>query len=92
MTFEPLSQPITMPQLFEAQAVRAPSAIALMFNESRLTYGQLNSRADQLARFLADAGIGPGVDRGRGGGPRTACAVAILAVLKSGAAYLPLDP
>jgi amino acid adenylation domain-containing protein len=92
MTVQPLSPPVTMPQLFEAQAVRAPSAIALMFNEFRLTYGQLNSRANQLARVLADSGVGPGSIAGVVAARAPHALVAILAVLKSGAAYLPLDP
>ena len=63
-----------------------------MFNEFRLTYGQLNGQANQLARVLADAGVGPGSIAGVVAARAPHALVAILAVLKSGAAYLPLDP
>jgi amino acid adenylation domain-containing protein len=92
MTVQPRSQPATVPQLLEAQAKRAPLAIALIFNEFRLTYSQLNGQANQLARVLADAGVGPGVIAGVVAARAPHALVAILAVLKSGAAYLPLDP
>jgi amino acid adenylation domain-containing protein len=81
-----------LPQLFEAQAEREPSAVALMFNDLRLTYAQLNGRANQLARVLADGGVGPGETVGVMAARTPQTLVAILAVLKSGAAYLPLDP
>jgi pristinamycin I synthase 3 and 4 len=92
MTTQPVTLPVTLPQLFEAQAERAPSAVALMFNEFRLTYGQLNGQANQLARVLADAGLGPGSIAGVVTDRTPHALVAILAVLKAGAAYLPLDP
>jgi amino acid adenylation domain-containing protein len=83
---------MTFHQLFEAQAERTPSALALLFEEVGLTYAQLNGQANRLARVLADAGAGPGAIAGvlAAGGPHAL--VAILAVLKTGAAYLPLDP
>ena len=87
-----VTRPVTLPQLFEAQAERTPSAVALMFNEFRLTYAQLNGQANQLARVLADAGVGPGAIAGVAATRTPHALVAILAVLKSGAAYLPLDP
>ncbi|HVG31078.1 MAG TPA: amino acid adenylation domain-containing protein, partial [Pyrinomonadaceae bacterium] len=77
---------------FDAQVGRAPDAVALVAGEGRLTYRQLDERANRLANLLAE--IGAGVDT-----PvavlleRSADAlVSLLAVLKSGAAYLPLDP
>ena len=81
-----------MHQLFEAQAARAPRAVALECGGKRLTYGELNRRANRLARFLRKRGLGPEklaavcLDRS------LEMAVALLAVLKSGGAYLPLDP
>ncbi|HLM54983.1 MAG TPA: amino acid adenylation domain-containing protein, partial [Pyrinomonadaceae bacterium] len=79
-------------QLFEEQAGRTPDAVALTFEGSHLTYGELNARANRLAHHL----------RGRGVGPDSLVALclerspqmvtAILAVLKAGGAYLPLDP
>ena len=78
--------------LFEAQAARTPEAIAVRFGEQTLTYGELNQRANRLARFLRRGGVGPDV-------PVALCvrrsldlAVGVLGVLKAGGAYVPLDP
>ncbi|MCP3169610.1 non-ribosomal peptide synthetase [Myxococcus qinghaiensis] len=78
--------------LFEAQAARTPGAIAVRFGEQTLTYGELNQRANRLARFLRRGGVGPDV-------PVALCvrrsldlAVGVLGVLKAGGAYVPLDP
>ena len=79
-------------QLFEAQAQRSPRAVAVEWEGRRLTYAELNGRANQLARFLQKLGIGPeqlvGVCLERS----LEMVIALLAVLKAGAAYLPLDP
>jgi amino acid adenylation domain-containing protein len=79
-------------ELFEAQVRRTPDAIALVCQGASLTYAQLNQRADQLERYLR----GSGVQRGEFVPllmPRSiALVVAELAVLKAGAAYVPLDP
>ncbi|MER6169537.1 amino acid adenylation domain-containing protein, partial [Streptomyces violaceorubidus] len=82
----------SLPRLFEERALRIPDAVALVHGGTRLTYGELNSRANQLARLLVQRGIGPeqyvAVFL-----PRSAeLVVALLAVLKTGAAYLPVDP
>ncbi|MGW3217697.1 amino acid adenylation domain-containing protein, partial [Streptomyces parvus] len=78
--------------LFAAQAVRTPDAPAVTAGAETLTYAQLDARANQLAHHLKDRGAGPG----RYVGlllPRTAdLLVGLLAVLKTGAAYLPIDP
>ncbi|WP_150114213.1 AMP-binding protein, partial [Polynucleobacter yangtzensis] len=77
---------------FAAQVARTPEAIALVYEEQSLTYAQLDARANQLARYLISQGIGPEqivallLDRS----PQMI--VALLAILKAGAAYLPLDP
>jgi amino acid adenylation domain-containing protein len=79
-------------EMFEAQVARAPEAIAIVFNDEQLTYRQLNDRANQLAHKLermgagADSLIGILVERS------PEMVVGLLAVLKCGAAYLPLDP
>ncbi|ASG24397.1 non-ribosomal peptide synthetase [Nitrospirillum viridazoti] len=77
---------------FEAQARRAPGRTALVFEDAPLSYGDLNARANRLARRLLAQGVGPdivvGVRLPRG----PALVVALLAVLKAGGAYLPLDP
>ncbi len=79
-------------ELFEIQAARTPDAIALVCGSERLTYQQLNQRANQLAHYLRRLGVGPeqrvGICL-----PRTAeMLIAVLATLKAGAAYVPLDP
>ncbi|GAA3783727.1 hypothetical protein GCM10022403_017990 [Streptomyces coacervatus] len=81
-----------MPGLFDRQAALTPEAPALLFQGQTLTYAQLAAQADQLARYLIILGAGPerlvALHM-----PRSARAViAMLAVLKAGAAYLPLDP
>ena len=82
----------TLPALFEAQVKRSPDATALVFEESTLTYAQLNAQANRLAHFLIGQGIGP-EDLVALALPRSiAMVVSLLAVLKAGGAYLPLDP
>ncbi|GAA1979887.1 non-ribosomal peptide synthase/polyketide synthase [Kitasatospora viridis] len=82
----------TLAELFEAQAARTPDAIAVSHREERLDYAELDRRAARLAHRLAELGAGPErfVLLAL---PRSADqVVAILAVLKTGAAYLPVDP
>ncbi|WP_431685490.1 amino acid adenylation domain-containing protein [Hahella sp. NBU794] len=79
--------------LIEAQAARTPDAVAVEFGEETLTYAQLNRRANQLARYLReDAGVGPDAIVGVCVERSLEMVVALLAVLKAGAAYAPLDP
>ncbi len=79
-------------ELFEAQVRRAPDAVALECAGRQLTYRELNGRANRLARYLRKRGIGPeklvGVRLERS----PEMVIALLAILKSGGAYLPLDP
>jgi amino acid adenylation domain-containing protein/non-ribosomal peptide synthase protein (TIGR01720 family) len=81
----------TLPELFEQQAARTPEATALVFSEATLTYAALNARANQLARHLISLGIGPEQIVAIALPRSIEMVVALLAVLKSGAAYLPLD-
>ncbi|WP_051854984.1 non-ribosomal peptide synthetase [Streptomyces sp. NRRL B-1347] len=78
--------------LVERSARRTPDAIAVVDGEERLTYRDLDDRADRVAALLRERGIGPeqlvGVFLGRS----ATMVVALLAVLKAGGAYLPLDP
>ncbi|HEX6747845.1 MAG TPA: non-ribosomal peptide synthase/polyketide synthase [Longimicrobium sp.] len=79
-------------ELFEMQAARTPGAVALRFEEESLTYAELNARANRLAHHLAGLGAGPEARVGICVDRSAEMVVAMLAVLKSGAAYLPLDP
>jgi amino acid adenylation domain-containing protein len=82
----------TLPEWFEQQVALNPEVIAITSDASELTYGQLNEHANRLAHYLISRGIGP-EDVVALALPRSSEMVtSILAVLKSGAAYLPLDP
>jgi len=78
-------------QLFEAQAERTPDAVAVVFEDSELTYRELNARANQLAHYLRDEGVQSGdlvaiaMDRSIN------MIVGLLSILKTGGAYVPLD-
>ncbi|WP_164689690.1 non-ribosomal peptide synthetase [Herpetosiphon llansteffanensis] len=80
------------PQRFEAQVAKTPNAIALIGDEQTLSYDELNQRANQLAYRLQAQGIGPESLVGICCDRSLAMVVALLATLKAGAAYLPLDP
>ncbi|MFF2141522.1 amino acid adenylation domain-containing protein [Kitasatospora sp. NPDC058190] len=82
----------TLPELFEAAASVNPSAVAVSCGDERLDYSELAARADRLARQLAANGIGPGAIVALALPRSVQLVVALLAVAKSGAAYLPLDP
>ncbi|MFC4909841.1 amino acid adenylation domain-containing protein [Actinomadura gamaensis] len=85
-------RPGTVVDLFEAQAARTPDAVALVCGDLSLTYAELNARANRLAHELIARGIGV-EDRVALVLPRTPeIVVAILGVLKAGAAYVPVDP
>ncbi|MFD9425547.1 MULTISPECIES: non-ribosomal peptide synthetase [unclassified Streptomyces] len=85
-------QPDSLPALFARQAARTPTRIAVTAEDGELSYAELDRRADRLARLLLARGAGPGrlvalaLPRG------AILPVALLAVLKTGAGYLPLDP
>ncbi|MFF0740409.1 non-ribosomal peptide synthase/polyketide synthase [Streptomyces sp. NPDC004111] len=82
----------TLPELFQAQAARTPDATAVVYEDTELSYAQLNARANRLARLLLDRGAQP-EDIVALALPRSIdLVVSILAVLKAGAAYLPIDP
>ncbi|HEY7767620.1 amino acid adenylation domain-containing protein, partial [Longimicrobium sp.] len=79
-------------ELVEAQAARTPDAVAVVFDSGELTYAELNERANRLAHHLARHGVGPDalvaicVERG------PEMVVGLLAILKAGGGYVPLDP
>ncbi|ERT14647.1 hypothetical protein O185_02615, partial [Photorhabdus temperata J3] len=78
--------------LFEQQTVKTPQAIAVVYNDERLTYAELNQQANRLAHYLIAQGVKPEeriaicVDRG------VTMVIGLLAILKTGAGYIPLDP
>ncbi len=79
-------------ELFEAQVERTPDAVAVVYEEQELSYGELNRRANRLAHYLRELGVRPdgrvaiAVERG------LEMMVGLLGVLKAGGAYVPLDP
>jgi len=78
-------------QLFERQVAKTRKAVALVYGEKQLSYGELNRRANQLARYLQTLGVGPDVLVGFCLERSDDMVVALLAILKAGGAYLPLD-
>jgi amino acid adenylation domain-containing protein len=84
--------PLCLHELFERRTAAAPDAVALVYGDDRLTYAELNRRANRVAHRLRRAGVGPDVivalllERGAD------LVVGLLGVLKAGGAYLPLDP
>jgi amino acid adenylation domain-containing protein len=79
-------------QLFEAQVERTPDAIALVFEDSQLTYRELNSRSNKLAHYLQKQGVGAEVLVGLCVERSVEMVVGMLGILKAGGAYVPLDP
>ncbi|WP_275579674.1 type I polyketide synthase [Mycobacterium riyadhense] len=86
------SAPVSIPSVFSAQVARSPSAVALSYQGDSWSYRELNEAANRLAHLLAGYGAAPGecvallLERS------AQAIIAILAVLKTGAAYLPIDP
>jgi enterobactin synthetase component F len=83
---------VTFPEVFEAQVERSPDETALVFQDSTFTFAELNGQANRLAHHLIDLGVGP--ERVVAlAMPRSAeTVVALLAVLKAGGMYVPVDP
>ncbi|MEV5015470.1 non-ribosomal peptide synthetase/type I polyketide synthase [Streptomyces sp. NPDC053780] len=84
-------EPVTVPEMFERAARRVPDQVAVVARDGRLTHAELHARANRVARHLIAQGVGP-EDRVALVLPRTTdMVVALLGVLKSGAAYVPVD-
>jgi amino acid adenylation domain-containing protein len=79
-------------ELFEEQTERSPMAIAVVFEEERLTYSSLNGRANQVAHHLRGLGVGPETLVGLCLDRSPEMIAGMLGILKAGGAYLPLDP
>src|SRR5215472_1869643 len=82
----------TLPQLFAAQAAATPDAVAVVFGDEQLSYGELEGRANQLAHQLRALGVGAESVVGVCLERTLELVVSLLAILKAGGAYLPLDP
>lgn len=81
----------TVAQLFEEQAARTPDVVALRFEDQRRTYAELNAAANRLARELVARGVGPERIVALALPRSIEAVVAMLAVVKAGGAYLPVD-
>ncbi|WP_138505870.1 condensation domain-containing protein, partial [Nostoc sp. PA-18-2419] len=86
------SQEKTIHELFEAQVERTPDAVAVVFEDEQLTYGELNARANQLAHYLRTLGVKSEVLVGICVERSLWMVIGLLAILKAGGAYVPLDP
>ncbi|NMO18674.1 non-ribosomal peptide synthase/polyketide synthase, partial [Pyxidicoccus fallax] len=84
--------PATIHALFEAQVERTPDAEAVVAEDSRLSYRELNRRANQLAHHLRGLGVGPDVPVGLYLDRSVSALVGLWGILKAGGAYVPLDP
>jgi amino acid adenylation domain-containing protein len=82
----------TLPELFARQAARTPHAPAVVFGRTQVSYAELNQRANRLARHLIALGVGPEQLISIAMPRSPDMIVAVLAVLKAGAAYVPVDP
>jgi amino acid adenylation domain-containing protein len=85
-------QGLCVHELFEAQVERTPDAAAVVFGNERVSYRELNERANRLASYLRGRGVGPEICVGLCLERSPAMVTAMLGVLKAGGAYVPLDP
>ena len=83
---------VPLHKLIEEQVEKTPDGVALMFDAKRLTYRQVNDRANQLAAYLRSKGVGPDVLVGVCAERSVELVLALLASMKAGGAYVPLDP
>jgi amino acid adenylation domain-containing protein len=89
---DPPQESYCIHHLFEAKVEQYPQAIALVYEDQQLTYAELNRQANQLAHYLQNLGVGSETIVGIYLERSLQSIVALLAVLKTGGAYLPLDP
>ena len=91
-TIQPYPEDLLLHELIEIQVNKTPESVALSGNEGQLSYSQLNQRATQLAHHLQKQGIGPDTPVGLCLDRSHTMLIGLLAILKAGAAFLPLDP
>src|SRR5205807_10449712 len=83
---------LCMHELFEDQARKTPGSVALVFRERQLTYRELDVHSNQVAHYLKKRGAGPEARVGLCVQRSPEMVIALLGILKAGAAYVPLDP
>ena len=91
-THAPYSREKLIHELFEEQVERSPQASAVVYEDRSLTYSELNARANQLAAYLRQQGVGPDQLVGLCAERSLEMMVGLFGILKAGAAYVPLDP
>ncbi|WP_281277899.1 non-ribosomal peptide synthetase [Paenibacillus xylaniclasticus] len=91
-TVSPYPREKTIHRLFEEQVERTPEAEAVVFESQRMTYGELNAKANQLANALRARGVGADRIVGIMAERSVEMIVGVLAILKAGGAYMPIDP
>ncbi len=84
--------PVSVPVLFARQVARDPEAVAVTFEDTHMTYGDLDPAANRLAHLLVERGVEPGRRVALLLSRSVEAVVAIMGVLKAGAAYVPIDP
>ena len=89
---EPVGVPVSIPAVFGAQVARTPDAVAVTFEGVSMTYRALDEASNRLAHLLAARGVGPGQRVALLLSRSAEAIVAMLAVVKTGAAYVPIDP
>ncbi len=82
----------TIPQVFEEQTEKTPDSIALIFNDSKMTYAQLNEKSNALAHKLRSSGVGPDKIVGLMINRSLEMIIGIMGILKAGGTYMPIDP
>ena len=92
MLIRPETPAVSIPEVFEAQVARAPEAVAIRFEGRSLTYRQLDEGSNRLAQLLSENGARPGQRVALLFNRSAEAIMAMLAVLKTGAAYVPIDP
>ena len=88
----PTPTPMSIPEVFATQVARTPHAVAVTYEQQCMTYRELDAAANRLAHLLTDHGAGPGHYVALLMSRSAQAITAILALLKTGAAYLPIDP
>lgn len=90
--YSPQFDSLSFLEAFEKQALYKPKAVAILFKGKQLNYGCLNEKANQFARYLKKRGARPGSLIGVGFDRSLELVIALLGIIKSGCAYLPIDP